>query len=113
MIAHMFITYSYIKLGVTIIWKIYPNVNLTTAFSKTELSLINQSNISEKVKEHGKNHFNEKKNWHPIFKLIYQWKANIDRLPLVESSLSKKAVTKISHFDLATLININLYCFKF
>lgn len=34
--------------------KIYPNVNLTTASCKTELSLINQSNISEKVKGHGK-----------------------------------------------------------
>lgn len=34
--------------------KIYPNVNLTTAFCKIGLSLINQSNISEKVKGHGK-----------------------------------------------------------
>lgn len=42
--------------------KIYPNVNLTTAFCKTELCLINPSNISEKVKGHEKNHsFGEKK----------------------------------------------------
>lgn len=34
--------------------KIYPSVNLTTAFCEIELSLINQSNISEKVKGHGK-----------------------------------------------------------
>lgn len=34
--------------------KIHPNVNLTTAFSNIELSLINQSNISEKLKGHGK-----------------------------------------------------------
>lgn len=36
---------------------------LTTAFSKTEFSLINQSNTSEKIKEHEKNYsLNEKKN---------------------------------------------------
>jgi hypothetical protein len=34
--------------------KIFPNVNLTSAFYKIELSIINQSNISEKVKGHGK-----------------------------------------------------------
>jgi len=56
-------THIWVKTDIKNHLKIHQIVNLTTAFSEIEFSLINQSNISEKVKGQEKNHYFSEKNF--------------------------------------------------
>lgn len=100
----------------TLVFNEFISIALTSTFTLDEPELYNPlagfRGQQQRGPEGRENHSLPGKNWHPIFNLIYQCKAKIDRVSLLHRELSWRDVSKPPHFDLAQRINTTLYCFN-